>query len=164
MVFTCVNITTGRFGVLGKRKIALGHAARHLHVHQPLDEVVAAHEFLFEPGPLRGAVGVCDPDLAERAVEPREMRLVVDQAPVEHGADLVDAVGEQEAAIHDRDRGLLVGHEGAIDVDDASHVFLGRAAAHERRPWADKHEPDPPGKGSAEGLGRAAVARPGGPA
>jgi hypothetical protein len=34
------------------------------------------------------------------------MRSVVDQLAIEHGGDLVDPVGKQEAAVEDRDLGL----------------------------------------------------------
>ena len=42
-------------------------------------------------------------DLADRALQPRQMRGIVDQLAVEHGGDLIDAVGKQEAAVEDRD-------------------------------------------------------------
>ena len=45
-------------------------------------------------------------DLADRALQPRQMRGVVDQLAVEYGGDLIDAVGKQEAAVEDRDLGL----------------------------------------------------------
>ena len=46
------------------------------------------------------------------------MRGVVDQLAVQHGGDFVDAVGEQEAAVEDRDLGLGQGHERTVDVSD----------------------------------------------
>ncbi|MGY4284592.1 hypothetical protein ACVWXO_003812 [Bradyrhizobium sp. LM2.7] len=45
-------------------------------------------------------------DLADRALQPRQMRGIVDQLTVEHGRNLVDAVREQEAAIENRDFGV----------------------------------------------------------
>jgi hypothetical protein len=45
-------------------------------------------------------------DLADRALQPRQMRGVVDQLAVEHGRHFVDAVGEQKAAVQYRDLGL----------------------------------------------------------
>ena len=45
-------------------------------------------------------------DLADRTLQPRQMRGVVDQLAVQHGGHFVDAVGKQEAAVEDRDLGL----------------------------------------------------------
>src|SRR4030095_4043755 len=37
---------------------------------------------------------------------------------------LIDAVGEEKAAIHDRDLGFLVRKEGTVQKDDARHKTL----------------------------------------
>ena len=50
--------------------------------------------------------GSASADLADRALQPRQMRGVVDQFAVQHGGHFVDAVGKQEAAVEDRDLGL----------------------------------------------------------
>jgi len=122
-----------RLGAGREGELALGDAARHLHVDRALDEAVAAHELLLEPRPLGRRVGIRDADLLQRAFEPGEVRVVVDEARVQHRADLVDAVGEQEAAVHDRNLRLLERHEGAVDENDARHgVFL------ETRPCAGR--------------------------
>ena len=57
-------------------------------------------------------------DLADRTLQPRQMRGVVDQFAVEHGGHFVDAVGEQKAAVEYRDLGLRKWHERTVDVGD----------------------------------------------
>ena len=53
-----------------------------------------------------------EPKLAQRAFEPGEMRLVVDETSVDHGRDLIDAIGEEEAPVENRDAGV---GEGRVD-------------------------------------------------
>ena len=47
-------------------------------------------------------------ELTERAMQPREVAREVDQLAVEHRRHLVDAVGEQEAAVEHADLRLLL--------------------------------------------------------
>ena len=50
--------------------------------------------------------------------QPRQMRGIVDQLAVQHRRDLVNAVGEQKAAVQHRDLGVCHWHERTVDVSD----------------------------------------------
>ena len=133
-----MNITTVGRRVLREGEVALRRAPCHLHVDQALDEAVAADELLLQPRPFLGGVGIRDADLAQAAIEPGEMGLVVHETTVQDRAHLVDAVREQEAAIVDRDASLLEGEKGAVDEHDAGQ---GRAPSRRlRADGAPKHE------------------------
>ncbi len=54
-----------------------------------------------------GDIGIGDAQLVERALEPRHVAALVDDAAVPHLADLVDAVGELVAAVLDVDHGVV---------------------------------------------------------
>ena len=57
-------------------------------------------------------------DLPDRALQPRQVRGIVDQHAVQHGGDFVDAVGEQKPAVENRDFGISQWHERTVDVSD----------------------------------------------
>ena len=62
-----------------------------------------------------------DLQFAERAVQPRHMAALIDQAPAPHLADFIDAVGELIAAVLDGDLGVVARQIAAVDVCDAGH-------------------------------------------
>ena len=72
-------------------------------------------------GQRRGAHRRGDAELGERARQPCHVPRLVDEAAVAHLADLVDGVGELEAAVLDVDGGFGVRQIAAVDVDDAGH-------------------------------------------
>ena len=93
-----------RLDALGKRKVAPGiGAARHFQIDHAVDEIVALDQFLLDFLDACGRLRQRQFDLADRALQPRQMRGIVDQSAVEYGGDLIDAVGKQESAIEDRD-------------------------------------------------------------
>ena len=49
---------------------------------------------------------------------------LVDEAAVEHFADLIDAVGELVAAIFDMDHRVLVRNVASVHIGDAAHECL----------------------------------------
>ena len=108
MSLTEVNITSvGLTSALGKREIAPGvGAARHLQIDHAVDEIVARDQLALDLLDAIDRFRQRQRDLADRTLQPRQMRGVVDQLAVEHGGDLVDAVGEQKAAVQYRDLGL----------------------------------------------------------
>src|SRR4029077_15877241 len=63
-------------------------------------------------------------DLADRTLQPRQVRGVVDQLAVQHGCDFVDAVGKKEATVEDRPLGFREGHIRAVDVSDLFQAVL----------------------------------------
>ena len=107
-----------------EREIALPDAARHFHVHEPLDEPVALDELFLELRPFRDRIGIFDADLAEAAHQPRQMRIVIHEPPAQNRRNLVDTVGEEEAAIHDGNARLFIGDEFTVDENDAGHGHL----------------------------------------
>jgi hypothetical protein len=100
-------------------------AARHFQIDHAVDEIVARDEFLLDLLDARGGFRQRQLDLADRAFQPRQMRGIVDQLAVQHGGDLIDAVGKQEAAIENRDLRLRERDERAVDVCD---LFQGRVS------------------------------------
>src|SRR4051794_20963556 len=52
------------------------------------------------------------------------MRCIVDQLAIQHRCHLVNAVGEQEAAIKYRDLGLCHRHKRTVHVSDLVQAFL----------------------------------------
>ena len=93
-----------RLDALGKREVAPGiGAARHFQIDHAVDEIVARDQLLLDLLDARRGFRQRQLDLADRTLQPRQMRGVVDQFAVEDGGDLIDAVGKQESAIEDRD-------------------------------------------------------------
>jgi hypothetical protein len=118
---------------LRKKKVAFRHAARDLQIEKSLREGVAGNEFLFEMRPLRIVEGIADSDLVQRSFEAAQMRLVVDETAAEDADAFIDAVAEQEAAIHHRHARLFERDEGAIEKDDSRHHHLRTQAENEIR-------------------------------
>ena len=75
-----------------------------------------------------------DAQLAQAALQPREVALGVGQLAAEHRPDLVDAVGELVAAVLDVDDGLAVRDEAAVDIGDRGSSGVLFLAARARRP------------------------------
>ncbi|MET4835108.1 hypothetical protein ABIF44_004515 [Bradyrhizobium japonicum] len=92
---------------LGKGEVAaLVGAARDLEIDEAILDLVARDQLLLELGDALDCLRQLQLDLADRALQAGQVRSVVDQLAVEHGRNLVDAVGEQEAAIKHRDLGV----------------------------------------------------------
>ena len=68
-----------------------------------------AHEFLLDFLDARQGFRQCQLYLADRTLQPRQIRSIVDQFAVEHRGDFVNAVGKQEAAVEDRNLGVRQG-------------------------------------------------------
>ena len=131
-----------------KGEIAFGHTARDLQVHQPFVNPVLIDQRLHQRHPLGRRVRRRNGDGGERALQPDEMPVGVEEAPAEDRGHLVDAVAEEQPAIEDRDLRLRLGHElpvqpayrhdqsekvdreGGNDVDTGA----GRLAPHARPP------------------------------
>ena len=107
----------GRPHIGGKGEVAIARAAGDLHVDEAFGYAVARDQLAFDLHDLLSRERRRDFDCRQRAVEAIEMRVVVDELAVEHRADLVDAVGEQEAAIEHGDLRLGARDVVAIDVD-----------------------------------------------
>ena len=57
----------------------------------------------------------------ERTRQPHKVRGIVDQLSVQHGTDLVDAVGKQETAVEDGNLGIFLWQVFAIHIDGTGH-------------------------------------------
>ncbi len=88
-------------------KVAFGHAPGDLNIEEAFTEVVPADQLPHEIEPLGPLVGIGDAGFGQRALEAAKMALDLDHPPIEHAISLIDTVGEQEAAIHDGDLGVL---------------------------------------------------------
>src|SRR6185437_13894967 len=99
-------------------EVARRRAARDLEIDEALLDAVAARD-LGEHGLQRGIAHRCgDLDLAERAMEPPQMKLFIDEPAGANGDDLVAPIGELIAAILDMDRGGAVREIAAVDIGD----------------------------------------------
>ena len=116
-------------------KVAVGSAARDLDIDHPLVDRVPRDELPVHRLDARVVERRRHPELAERAMQPREVPGEVDEPPAEHARHLVDRVGEQEPAVEDADLRLLLRHVVAVDIDDAAHLTP-RAPAPEHAPRA----------------------------
>src|SRR6185437_6451869 len=100
--------------------------ARDLQIDDAFLDAVPLDEFRMQRAQIVMAERGRQRDLLQRAVEAGEMRLEIDQPPVEHGRHLIDAVAEEKGAVEDRDLRLCPGHIRAVHIDDAGHG-VGRA-------------------------------------
>ena len=76
--------------------------------------------FLFADG-IYEVSAVIGGRLVDNAAHPIEVAIDAEEGASVRRGHLVDAVREQEAAVHDGEGGLLEGNEGAVDVDCAGH-------------------------------------------
>jgi hypothetical protein len=116
---------------IGKGVIARRDAAADLEVDEAVGDQVLRQgpaDHLAQGGPAhrRG-----DAQLAEAPVQPLEVAGLVGQGAAEHGPNLVDAVGELEAAVLDVHQGPAVGDVPAVDVGDAAHQSAVSSARRE---------------------------------
>ena len=119
MSLTDVNMISVGLTPFGKREVAPGvGAARHLKIDHAVDEIVALDQLFLDFLDACDAFGQLQRNLADRPLQPRQMRGVVDQLAVEHGGHFVDAVGKQETTVEHRDLGLRQRHERPVDVSD----------------------------------------------
>jgi hypothetical protein len=108
--------------VVRERKIARRGAARHLQIDRTFGDAVAPRHLAQHDEQRRPSHRRRHAQFGERTVEPVEMAGGVDQRPVADFADLVDRVGELEAAILDVHRALAMGNVTAVDIGDAAHA------------------------------------------
>jgi hypothetical protein len=101
---------------------AVGGATRHLHVDDAFGEVVAADQLLMHPVQLFAGRGPVHAKLLQGAAEAFHVGGIVHEPAVHHGADLINTIGEQEAAIEDRDFSFRFREILAVDVDGADHA------------------------------------------
>src|SRR6202008_2197948 len=59
---------------------------------------------------------------ADRALQPRQVRCIVDQLAIENGRYFVDAIGKQETTVENRDLGLAERHIRAIDIGNLAQI------------------------------------------
>ncbi len=104
--------------------VAPGDAARHLHVDQPVAQAVLAHQLADDEAQRVARHRPVDAQLLQRAVEPVDVWLLVDQLAVADAHDLVDAVGELVAAILDVDAGLAMLDVATVDIGITRHDAL----------------------------------------
>src|SRR5436309_7105885 len=105
--------------------IAPGYAAGDLHIDQTVAQVVAAHKLAYDETECRTRDRPGDPKLAQRAIEPIDVRSLIYQLAVTYAHHLVDTVGELVTAILDMNAGVAMIDVAAVDV---------RIARHERSP------------------------------
>src|SRR5579863_3317089 len=104
-----------------KRKLAWRRAAGDLEIDDAVDDAVAPHGFAHHRFQRRVRHRRRDAQLGERAVQARKMQCLVDETAAAHRDDLVNAVGELEAAILDMDASMTVRNIAAVDVGDTRH-------------------------------------------
>jgi hypothetical protein len=104
--------------------VASGRSARHLHIDQPFIDPIAPHGLVQHPGQRFRRHRNGDAQLVQAAMQARHVTVEIGQPAVEHRPDLIDAVGELEAAILDVDHGLAVRLVLAVDVGDAAHSSM----------------------------------------
>ena len=104
--------------------VAAGHATRHLHVDQPVAQAVAAHQLTQDEAQCPTRNRPVDPELAQRPVEPVDVRHLVYQTTIAYAHDLVDTVGELVAPVLDVNAGLAVIDVAAVDIGIARHAAL----------------------------------------
>ena len=111
----------GRRHALGIEKVAIGHAAGDLEIDDAFLDLVQRDQLGMQRAELGMAERRGDLHLGERAVEPREMIFKIERLAAQDRRHLVDAFGEQESAVEDRDFGVGLRHEAAIHIDGAGH-------------------------------------------
>ena len=84
----------GRRGVLGVGEIAVGDAAGDLEIDDALVHLVPRDHLAMQRAERVVAERRVDCDLGQRAVEPGEMGVEIEQLPVEHRRHLVDPIAE----------------------------------------------------------------------
>ena len=99
--------------------IARRGAPRHLKIENSVLDPVAAHDLVHDANERRARHRHRDIELAERALEPVEVARLVEAPSGDHGDNLVNSIGELEAAILDMNRGVAMGQIAAVDVGDA---------------------------------------------
>ncbi|MPL89771.1 hypothetical protein SDC9_35813 [bioreactor metagenome] len=112
-----------RGDVLGPQEIAICDAARHLQIDHAFAQAVARDQLVLDPRDLLPRGGHRNTELAERALQPCKVKIVVDHPAVEDRGHLVDGVTEQRAAIEDTDRRARLGNEASVAVDGSAHVM-----------------------------------------
>ena len=73
------------------------YAARNLQIHEAVSDPIAGDDLAQDAPQRRLANRRGDPQGLERRLEPREMPGLVNQRPVAHLADFIDAVAELKA-------------------------------------------------------------------
>src|SRR5215831_13010556 len=119
-----------RLDALGEREVAprIG-TARDLQIDHAIDEVVARDQFLLDLLDAVDRLRQLQRDFADRSRQPRQMRGVIDELAVQHRGDLVDAIGEQETTVQDRDLGISKRHERTVDIGDLVQANSPEAAS-----------------------------------
>src|SRR5207253_2203069 len=105
-----------------KGEIPPRHAAGDLDVDHPVANLVAGDDLSQDDTERRTAHRPGDGKLAERSPEPVEVARLVDEAPAEHLANLVDAVAELVAAVLHVDAGIGERVIAAVHIGDTAHA------------------------------------------
>ena len=114
-------------GIERREKVAIGRrAARDLQVDPPLGQLVAFDQAVQHDRPV-GLVG--DPGQRHRAGQPGRMVRPVAKPPVDHRGNLIDPLGEEQAAIEDRHACFGFREKFAVEPDCPHGLFLWPRAA-----------------------------------
>src|SRR5271166_1326238 len=97
-------------------------AAAHLQIDEAVAHAVQPHDLADDEPQRRFPDRLGQPNGRERAREPREMALFLDQPAAADLADLIDAVAEGEGAVVDRNPRLRAPDIAAVDISDARHA------------------------------------------
>ncbi len=104
-----------------------------MEVQEALVDIVASHQFHEDPEELLLGVRFGNPDFCEGPAKAGQVLADVDDPTVEHAHSFVDGVGEEQAPVHDRDAGFILGDELAVQAHDAGHGVLSQGEGRPRR-------------------------------
>ncbi len=117
----CVKATTD-CGVPagGNSNSRSARAARHFKIDAALIEPVAADKAAMHCQQGFVAHRHAHADRVERALQPLDMALPLQDAAANDRDDLIDPVAEQEAAIENGNHGPVLADKAAVDEDESS--------------------------------------------
>ena len=113
----------GRLDISGIAEIAVGDATADLQVDNAFLKPVARDQLGLDLDDRLRREGHRDFEFAKRAFKPRQMEIIVDQAPVDDGGHFIDAVAKQQTPVEDRDCRLVLADEPAFHIDFACHDY-----------------------------------------
>ena len=91
-------------------------AAGYLQIDALIAAIVKLDQPLQHGFPAGGRQRVVEADGIQTVLQPVQVRREPEQPATVDGDDLVDTIAKQEAAIHDRDMGLLQRQKGAVEI------------------------------------------------
>src|SRR4029077_1950865 len=97
-------------------------AAGNLDIDKAIFEAVARDQFALDFHDALQRFRQGKRYFADRALQPGQMRGVVDQSALEYGGYFVDAVSEEETAVENRDLGLVKLHNRTLAHSNRHHT------------------------------------------